>query len=378
MNTTPEFIRFLQGAFNAFGAGDMPAAAALLERAKQLDPDHPDVWAGLGAIAWRQGRTEEAVELMKSTVSKGPDKWRYSEELIRALISLGRHAEAQDACAMAAATLGDNDELLNYWAVSLQNIGLHEAALEKLDRAIAIEPSNLLLYRNASLSLLYTGRLEESIEAFSHSTTALNEGGDSPYDLIAAFAELVGDYDKNQLHRDMVERMNAFVCEIVPADRRRGARLLDCGCGTGLFGAHLPEAARKIGIDLSPEMLARAKETDTYDALHLGDMAEKLAQMDETFDIIVSNNAMFYIKDMTPFFAIAKTRLAENGYLLAGFEPCTDEHDIRRIARGNFAHSRAYLRRTSAAAGLRLDTVRIQAHRAYPGFWCVFRHANDD
>ena len=40
---------------------------------------------------------------------------------------------------------------------------------------------------------------------------------------------------------------------------------------------------------------------------------------------------------------------------------------------GEYAHSRAYVRRLAAATGFAEIAVRIMAHRGNPGFWWAFR-----
>jgi SAM-dependent methyltransferase len=71
-----------------------------------------------------------------------------------------------------------------------------------------------------------------------------------------------------------------------------GARVLDVGCGTGvvsLTAARL--GARVTGLDLTPELLARAKENAEIMALgvdwHEGDV-EALPFTDAAFDVVVS------------------------------------------------------------------------------------------
>lgn len=51
---------------------------------------------------------------------------------------------------------------------------------------------------------------------------------------------------------------------------------LDAGCGTGLVADHLPGDAVVDGIDISPEMLARARRRGRYRALHAADLTQPL------------------------------------------------------------------------------------------------------
>lgn len=78
--------------------------------------------------------------------------------------------------------------------------------------------------------------------------------------------------------------------------------LLDIACGTGLFGAMLRAARPRLritGVDLSPEMLERARERFAGDenARFVVGSAERLPFADATFDVIACNNAFHLVQD---------------------------------------------------------------------------------
>lgn len=78
-----------------------------------------------------------------------------------------------------------------------------------------------------------------------------------------------------------------------------GDKILDAGCGTGIFVADLIEAgARVVGLELSPVMLRRAKEKLSGEAFHplQGDMI-RLPFVDNSFHKTVSNTAIEFIED---------------------------------------------------------------------------------
>jgi ubiquinone/menaquinone biosynthesis C-methylase UbiE len=82
----------------------------------------------------------------------------------------------------------------------------------------------------------------------------------------------------------------------------RATDLLDIACGTGLFESMLRESRPRLritGVDLSPEMLDRARERFAGDpniSFVVGS-AERLPFADASFDVIACNNAFHLVQD---------------------------------------------------------------------------------
>jgi ubiquinone/menaquinone biosynthesis C-methylase UbiE len=77
-----------------------------------------------------------------------------------------------------------------------------------------------------------------------------------------------------------------------------GQRVLVVGIGTGLDLPYLPVTAQVTGIDLSPEMLNKAKlKAGQHDAVFFEMNAERLEFDDETFDVIVMNLVLSIVGD---------------------------------------------------------------------------------
>jgi predicted TPR repeat methyltransferase len=367
-DTTPNFMGM---AMNAFGAGDMRAAGHYLTEAAKRDPDNPQILNGLAAVHYRLGDAEGALRHISRAVTLAPGSWPLWEQFIEILISLGRHAEAVQCCARAAAALPPPPELFNYWGKSLNETGDFELALDKFQCGLDQAPESTHTLRNMSITLLRLGRLEESVEAFSASTEAPQAPAADHPSVADRYMHLAGDYDTNALHQHAVSTMSDLIANACTEGGPR--RLLDCGCGTGLLGTVMRDRVdRLVGIDLSGAMIERARARGVYDALEVGDMVAGMDALDETFDAVVCNFAIYHLADLGPFFRAAARLLDAGGKLAISCDPCIDEHDIRQSAPNEYTHSRAYLARTAAGVGLAAETMRIMAHRAYPGFWCVF------
>ncbi|MFB6232726.1 MAG: class I SAM-dependent methyltransferase [Haloarculaceae archaeon] len=70
---------------------------------------------------------------------------------------------------------------------------------------------------------------------------------------------------------------------------RAEGRVLDVACGTGLNRRYLPDSVEYVGVDISPEMLANARERNGDGATFREMDAGELAFTDDSFDTAVSS-----------------------------------------------------------------------------------------
>ncbi len=141
-------------------------------------------------------------------------------------------------------------------------------------------------------------------------------------------------------------------------------RAIDLGCGTGLAAsAFAKEVDHFIGIDLSPGMIEKARETGLYVELEVGDMLEGLrAKADGSADLVLAADAMVYVADLVPVLTEIRRVLAAGGLLAFTLERNAGDGVI--IGEGlRYAHSPDYVRASLAAAGLMLSQLEEQSFR---------------
>jgi predicted TPR repeat methyltransferase len=189
---------------------------------------------------------------------------------------------------------------------------------------------------------------------------ALIGRADEPSALPEAYvARLFDDYAPRfdaHLTKALDYRAPALIAEALDlaAPGRRFASALDIGCGTGLMGEAVRERVDHLtGVDLSPGMIARARERGLYDALDVADATAFLADSAPgAYDCILAADAFCYIGDLRPVLSAATRALAKTG--LIAFSVETFERDGFRLQRTmRFAHSRASLEAAAAEAKLR-------------------------
>ncbi|MEL6363383.1 MAG: class I SAM-dependent methyltransferase [Pseudomonadota bacterium] len=102
-----------------------------------------------------------------------------------------------------------------------------------------------------------------------------------------AYRDWAASYEKDTVE-DMGYVAPGVVAEKLATLVEPPARILDAGCGTGLAGAELAKRGYESidGMDISPEMLAIAREKNVYSDLRTEDMTQKLSHETNAYDAV--------------------------------------------------------------------------------------------
>jgi predicted TPR repeat methyltransferase len=213
---------------------------------------------------------------------------------------------------------------------------------------------------------------------------ALIGRGDAPSALSKAYvARLFDDYAPRfdaHLTDNLGYRAPALIADALgaAAPGRRFASGLDLGCGTGLLGEALRgRVDRLTGVDLSPAMIAKARERGLYDRLIVGDAGAMLgSEPPGDFDLIIAADSLVYIGDLSPLFVAATAALAAGGLFASSLETFAGD-GFKLGPTMRFAHGRAYIEATALDAGLaplliQAASARTEAGANAPGLICVF------
>jgi predicted TPR repeat methyltransferase len=191
------------------------------------------------------------------------------------------------------------------------------------------------------------------------------------------FDQYAARYDA-ALNEHLHYRGPALLCDAVTSALARQGRpmrfesLLDLGCGTGLAGVVFrPFAARLVGVDLSPAMIARAEAKGDYDRLVVGNLATFLADAvanNAKYDLVVAADVFVYINDLAPVVADIAHVLAPRGMIAFTVETHSGG-GVALLPTLRFAHEASYLRDVIAGSGLKLivlETATIRTEKGAP------------
>lgn len=186
-------------------AGDLPAAADLLNRAVKANPRSADAHNNRGYVLQLMGQASEALAAYQEALRLDPDDFEFLNNLGLLLKQLQRMPEAlaafdralrvnphkvdilcnrgnvlqlmgraEDALAsydQALKLAPNNVVVLNNRSNALSNLMRNEEALATCDQALAIDPSYAQAWADRGTALRNLGRTREAIESYRHALT---------------------------------------------------------------------------------------------------------------------------------------------------------------------------------------------------------------
>ena len=399
--------------------GRYDEALASFERALALQPDYAIALSNRGNALRHLGHLDRALASYDAALRLSP---KYADALCnRALTlqSLARHEAALDSFGLALQARHEYPEALHGAAVSLLALGKPADALEGFERALHIQPeyaeawcsrAALLLraqdheealssfqdaltvrprYARAQLGLANTlramGRHEDAVQAYQ---TALAFGADAatvgymlaimgaeqaPGASPAAYVKALFDQYAGNFDRHLVEVLRYRTPSLLVEALRRHLPpgeldVLDAGCGTGLCGPLLrPLACLLEGVDLSPHMLDRARDTGLYDGLYCGDMVGYLRVRPASVDVIVAADVFVYLGDLRPVFSVARLARRGGGRFAFSVEEHEGAEGFALRSSGRYAHSRAGIEALARSHGFTIHEVTPSTLRQESG-----------
>jgi predicted TPR repeat methyltransferase len=357
--------------------GKPEQALAALERSIAVDAGQPDAWCQRGVASAALGRVADAVASFERALA-------LDEGCLPALFHLGcmlnesrQHARALVAFERLLAADADSGRAWFRHGQTLQALHQPAQALPSYDRALALDPAQPQAWINRGGILREAGRNADAAAAYRQ---ALAHGGDAEMIEFCLASVEGGAAPKapprghvQELFDDYAEQFDSHLVQVLHyrghevlvdelrqvAGDRRFANALDLGCGTGLCGVQLQPLAKRIdGVDLSANMLARARSRGIYASLTQADVASYLAGTEQRYDLIAAADVFTYLGDLDAVFAGAARVLGADGLFCFLVEAADDAGDAF-VLRGSlrYAHSRCYVESLAQRHGFALQRL---------------------
>src|SRR5258706_13805297 len=163
--------------------GRFKEAARLLETACERGPGDARAWFLLGACRHALRDLESALAAFDRAIALDPSNLQAAQAAIAVLCDARGPAEALTRCEHLLSRHPDEAQLQFSAGVVCEALGDFSGALDRYDRALAIDPRLLHRCQNRGIGLTRLGRIEEAIESNRHFVSLFPEKVDAHYSL---------------------------------------------------------------------------------------------------------------------------------------------------------------------------------------------------
>lgn len=336
--------------------GDLSRAAECYERALQLDPGLVEAQQNLGVVLRRLGRHGEAIVWLRRAMAARPGLLEARCNLAGALLDSGQGGQARRELEAALRLDADYPPAHEWMGRVCARLGEREQAIRHLQRFLELagargEASEARLL----LANLGAGEPPAAYPAEVMRRTYAAKADSWDKDITRPGHEFLGP-----------ENLCAVLDRVLPAETG-GLSVLDAGCGTGACAAFLrPLACRLEGVDLSPQMLDRARDKGLYDVLACEDLLAWLRSRPGHYDLIAASGVLILFGDLGPVLAAAASSLKPSGlFLFTLYRGEGEQVTVRENL--HFAHGRGHVEQRAGEAGLAVSLFEEVIHEYHDG-----------
>ncbi len=306
-----------------------------LRKATELDPEHEEAWLNLGVVLYNEKLYLEAMEAYRKAIILNPKNPEVCNNLAIAVHASGDLEEAAGLCFNAIALDKDFKEVHNTLSVILTD-------MYKVDKELAEGTARAWVKHcpdseTAKYVLASFTKDKKAEKAFDGYVKEHFDGFADTFDNTLAAL----DYSVPDLVADEVKNSGSQVFKEV----------LDIGCGTGLCGKKIKPFVKNLtGVDISAEMIKKARESGVYDTLEVAEIEKFLKDCtkgnSKKFDLITAADVLCYFGRLDKIFIAVAKVLNDGGSFIFTVEKNTDENsaeDYTIFETGRFNHKKDYV-----------------------------------
>lgn len=222
----------------------------------------------------------------------------------------------------------------------------------------------------------YDAEVRHLLTALRDELPPARAGDDCIQQLYERFSSFYESNMLEELDYQAPQRLAALVAELM--DGRAPLDALELGCGSGLAGVEIRSRCGHLtGIDLSPHMLALARERGIYDLLEQAEISHWLQRCDQAFDLVFACDSLIYFGELDEVVDHAARCLAPDGLFVFSLE-LGEQAPYRLNDNGRYSHTPDTVRGLAAKAGLRVARLergylRMEYGEAVEGLFVVLR-----
>lgn len=355
-------------------------AVQCLRAAVAIDSQHAGASHLLGGILLRQGEWEEAAHWLEQAVQADPNDSASYVHWGMALWHQGQVAQAQTALLQAIALHTALPEAYYHLGVIALSAGEWDKATHYFEETIARDAHHFAAFYN--LGLIKKRQQQPKLAGFfwekAHALDPAHEGlnflraslgqGKALTTAPRSFVETLFDVYAPTYETHVTDGLQRNVAAHLAAlYRDAGGQQMpvgwDLGCGTGLSAQQFQAYASSwVGVDVSAEMLQRARAKAIFAELHQADILYFLRAAHQPAGLIILSDVLNYVGDTTALWPLIAMHLQPGGWVAASVE--VGPPGVHLSSQARFTHHPAEIVALLAAQGLSLCG---QAEHCYQG-----------
>jgi predicted TPR repeat methyltransferase len=370
----------LRIAMAAHKAERFDEAEAAYLRVLEARPDHAKALYYLGLLQFHRGDTATAITFVQRCLNFARTSGPAWNTLGGLFVAAGRKAEARDAYRRATVVAPAMAEGWYNYGICLRDEGDVEGALDALRTSLARDPGYSRSYEALATVLYQMGRTQEAADVYREWAAREPQSAKARHMVAAVSQHDVPSRAADDYVRELFDgaarsfdanlgKLKYRAPELVVAALVRAAQdgagaqagvvagladVLDAGCGTGLCGPLLrSHCARLVGVDLSSQMVERARLRQCYDELAVAELSAFMRSRPGIFDAVISADTLVYFGALEEPLSAAREALRGDGVLVFTIEalPASASQGYRLEAHGRYAHREQYVRDALVASG---------------------------
>jgi predicted TPR repeat methyltransferase len=332
-------------------------ALAAYDKAIALRPDLAETWLGRGNVFYNLKRYDEALAAYEKAIALRPDLAETWLGRGNVFYNLKRYDEALAAYEKAIALRRDLAEAWHGRGIIKVIWGNEQDGQKDCEQAVLLGADREVV----DFNLARHGAIENVLIVPRKVIEDLFDGYASYFD-----SHLV-----NELEYLVPSKLFGLILQ--HAEKNTLVDALDLGCGTGLMGVQLrPIVKTLVGVDLSHQMLEKAKVRAIYNELACRDIIEFTKSDTRSYDLVTSTDVFVYLGDLSVVFDAVNRRLRVGGYFAFSVE-ATNEGNYVLKESGRYGHTKKYLEQLGRDSGFKIHAIedcmiRKEDKRGVPGF----------
>ena len=327
--------------------GQMDTAVNRYEKALDIEPDYADAHNNLAITLQGLDQLDAAVERYKKALAIKPDYAEAHYNLGDTLHKLGQLDASVRSYEKAIAIKPDYTEAHNNLGNTLKRLGQLDAAVRSYKKALAIKPDYVVP--------------QHMINALTGNTST-KPPKEYVKNLFDDYAERFDDSLVKQLQYKLPFLIKELILKLDPP-RNKFERVIDLGCGTGLTGKELRDISNNLtGIDISSNMVNKARKLDVYDCLIEGDVVDILSSSKEKYDLFIALDVFVYIGELTKIIKTVRQCCNKNALFIFSIE--TQEEDGYSLLKSaRYSHSEDYILKIASVAFKVIDSQEVNLRK---------------